>query len=50
MALDHNAGKWPGDFFKTELNKDDLKLLREGTSEMEEAIIRMRKNRGDIQL
>lgn len=50
MALDNNAGKWPENFFKTELNENDLKLLSEGTSEMEKAIISMRKNRGDIQL
>ena len=49
-ALDNNAGKWPENFFKTELNENDLKLLREGISEMEKAIIGMRKNRGDIQL
>jgi len=50
MALDNNAGKWPKNFFKTELNENDLKLLREGISEMEKAIISMRRNRGDIQL
>lgn len=50
MALDNNAGRWPQKFFKTGLKENDLKLLREGVSEMEKAIISMRRNRGDVQL
>ncbi len=50
MALDNNDGKWPENFFKKELDENDLKLLRDSVSEMEETIIRFRRNRGDIQL
>lgn len=50
MALDNHAGKWPDNFFKTELNKDDLELLRETVSEMEKSIINLRRNRADIDL
>ena len=50
MALNDHAGKWPDNFFKTEPNKDDLKLLREGVLEMEEGIIGLRQNRASIEL
>ena len=50
MALDNNDGKWPENFFKKELDENDLKLLRDSVSEMEETIIGFRRNRGDIQL
>ena len=50
MALDNEGGKWPGDFFTTKLNEEDLQLLRDGVSEMERAIISARRNRGDIDL
>ena len=44
-ALDESTGKWPDDFFDSDLCAEDLKLLREGASEMEEAIVKLRKNR-----
>ncbi len=44
-ALDESAGKWPDDFFELDLCAEDLKLLREGASEMEEAIVNLRTNR-----
>ena len=46
-ALNDHAGKWPNNFFKTKLNKDDLKLLWEASSEMEEAITGLRRNRAN---
>jgi len=49
-ALKNSAGKWPDDFFKSELNKEDLQLLREGVTEMETAIIKSRKNRMGVKL
>jgi len=50
MALNDHAGKWPDNFFKTELNRNDLKLLREAVSEMEEGIMGLRQNRASIEL
>ena len=52
QALNNSIGQWPEGFFESELNGDNLNLilLREGVSEMEEAIISMRKNRGDAAL
>ena len=46
-ALNNRAGKWPEDFFHVEPNTENLRLLREGVSEMEEAILKMRRNRKD---
>ncbi|OIP31388.1 MAG: hypothetical protein COW04_09835 [Deltaproteobacteria bacterium CG12_big_fil_rev_8_21_14_0_65_43_10] len=50
QALNNSVGQWPEGFFESELNGDNLILLREGVSEMEEAIISMRKNRRDAAL
>jgi hypothetical protein len=50
QALNNIAGQWPEGFFEPELNQEDLRLLREGVLEMEEAIISMRKNRRDVDL
>jgi hypothetical protein len=50
MALDNEGGQWPGDFFTTKLNEEDLQLLRDAVSEIERAIISARRNRGDIDL
>ena len=50
QALNNSAGKWPEDFFETELSRKDLRLLRESVQEMEDAIISMRKNRRDVDL
>ncbi len=50
MALNEEAGKWPEDFFKTKLNERDLKILRDGVSEMEKTIISTRRNRRDVHL
>ncbi len=49
-ALQNDAGRWPEDFFETNLSKENLRLLRKGASEMEAAIIKMRKNRMDVGL
>ena len=45
QALIDDAGQWPEDFFQSKLSPRDLRLLREGTLEMEKAIISMRKSR-----
>ena len=45
QAFDNDAGQWPEGFFDEELNKIDLKLLKEGVNEMEKAILRLRRNR-----
>ena len=50
QALNNSVGQWPEGFFESEFNGDNLILLREGVSEMEEAIISMRKNRRDAAL
>jgi metal-responsive CopG/Arc/MetJ family transcriptional regulator len=50
QALNNSVAQWPEGFFESELNGDNLMLLTEGVSEMEEAIISMRKNRGDVAL
>jgi predicted transcriptional regulator len=49
-ALQNNAGRWPEDFFEPDLSAANLKLLKEGVAEMEAAIMRMRKNRAEINL
>ena len=49
-ALQRSAGRWPPDFFEADLDASNLKLLKEGMSEMEAAIMRMRKNRPDVNL
>jgi metal-responsive CopG/Arc/MetJ family transcriptional regulator len=46
-ALQNSAGRWPQDFFEPDLSVSNLRLLKEGVAEMEEAIVRMRKNRTD---
>ena len=46
-ALQNSAGRWPEDFFEPDLSASNLRLLKEGVAEMEEAIVRMRKNRTD---
>ena len=50
QALIVNAGQWPEDFFESKLSARDLRLLREGAFEMEEAIISKRKSRRRIDL
>lgn len=49
-ALKNNAGRWPEDFFEPDLSSTNLKLLKEGVAEMEDAILRMRKNRTEFNL
>lgn len=44
-ALDSHEGEWPENFFDSELNKNDLKLLKKSVSEMKDRIIQNRKNR-----
>jgi hypothetical protein len=50
IAKADEGGQWPGDFFTTKLNDEDLQLLRDGVSEMERAIISARSNSADIDL
>jgi hypothetical protein len=50
QALNNFAGHWPEGFFESELNDEDLKLLKEGGLEMEHAIISKRKNRRNLNL
>jgi len=45
QALSSYAGLWPEDFFKCELNEEDLKFIEEAVLEMEHEIISRRKNR-----
>lgn len=49
-ALDNEAGEWPESFFEPQMDEEDLRLLRETVSEMEEAIISRRRNRKKIDL
>ena len=46
VALQRLVPDWPEGFFESNLGEEDLKLLRKAASEMEESIIRLRKNRG----
>ncbi len=50
QAVINNAGEWPEDFFEPDISGKDLRLLREGVAELEEAIISMRKNRKGVEL
>jgi hypothetical protein len=50
QAVVNDAGEWPENFFESDLSGGDLRLLREGVAEMEEAIIRMRKSRIGMEL
>ena len=45
QALNNYAGQWSKDFFDRGLSGEQVKLLKEGVTEMEEAIINMRRNR-----
>ena len=49
-ALEKGAGKWPRAFFQKKVPDEDLRLLEEGSREIERAIIQTRKNRGEIDL
>ena len=49
-ALQNSAGRWPDDFFESDLSASNLKLLKAGVAEMEAAILRMRQNRTYINL
>jgi len=49
-ALKESAGRWPEGFFDPDLSAGNLKLLREGVAEMEDAIMQMRRNRTGITL
>ena len=50
QALVNDSGKWPEGFFETDLTEADMQALKEGASEMEEAIISRRKNRRDVEI
>ena len=45
QALNSYAGLWPEDFFKSELNEEDLKFIEKAVLEIEHEIISRRKNR-----
>ncbi|MBN1101782.1 MAG: hypothetical protein JXL84_00060 [Deltaproteobacteria bacterium] len=45
-AVSNLVPSWPEGFFDMDLSKKDLRLLRESVSEMEEAILVHRRNRG----
>ena len=60
-AIKHSLqDQWPDGFFEnagnrvgemgTDYDEKNLKLLKEGVAEMEEAILKSRKNRADIEL
>jgi len=60
-AIKHSLqDQWPDGFFEnagnrvgetgTDFGEKNLKLLKEGVAEMEEAILKSRKNRADIKL
>jgi len=48
-ALQNNAGRWPEDFFESDLSAANLKLLQEGVAEMEEVIVRRDKGKSRAQ-
>ena len=50
QALKDSGGRWPDSFFKPEISESDLELLREGVTEMENAIQRARRNRLGVDL
>jgi predicted transcriptional regulator len=37
-ALKNSVGQWPQDFFESDLSAANLRLLKEGVAEMEDAI------------
>ena len=45
-----DAGRWPEDFFEPDISSSNLRMLKEGVAEMEDAIMRMRKNQTDIEV
>lgn len=49
-ALENEAGRWPEDFFASDIEPDDLVLLNEGADEMVSAIMSNRKNRSDTHI
>jgi hypothetical protein len=46
QAVAGDAGQWPDGFFELGLSADDLELLDQAVTEMEEAVKRNRANRG----
>ncbi len=50
QAVNSSAGQWPEGFFESDLNEEDLNLLRESVLEMEKAIISRRRNRRHVDL
>ena len=45
-AMARDAGEWPDGFFDGQLSDIDQNLLREAVLELEDAVIRHRRNRG----
>jgi len=50
QAVNSTAVQWPEGFFESDLNEEDLILLRESVLAMEKAIISMRRNRRHVDL
>lgn len=47
-ALEEHQGKWPEGFFGDQLEQSDMALLGEAALEMQDSIMRLRKNRGEV--
>lgn len=45
-AVSADAGEWPTSFFDLGLSEEDLRLLRTAGTELEEAVMQNRRNRG----
>jgi hypothetical protein len=45
-ALNSDAGEWPEDLFSPELSVEERTLLEEASAELEQAVLRSRRNRG----
>jgi hypothetical protein len=50
QEVNSSAVQWPEGFFESDLNEEDLILLRESVLEMEKAIISRRRNRRHVDL
>ena len=50
QEVNSSAVQWPEGFFESDLNEEDLILLRESVLEMEKAILSRRRNRRHVDL
>jgi uncharacterized protein (DUF1778 family) len=46
LAVAGDSGQWPEGFFELELSADDRELLNEAATELNDAVLRNRANRG----